>query len=55
MTHLGFEVRVEARLPDGDHVTVQLSRSEARRLGIEEGQTIYVRAPVDEALERVVA
>jgi len=55
VTHLGFEVRVEARLPDGDHVTVQLSRSEARRLGIEEGQTIYVRAPVDEALERVVA
>ena len=53
VVHLGFEVRVEARLPGGDHVTAQLSRAEARRLALEEGQTVYVLAPVDEALERV--
>jgi hypothetical protein len=37
----------------GDGVTVQLSRGEARGLGLEAGQTVHVRAPLDEALERV--
>jgi sulfate transport system ATP-binding protein len=48
LVHLGFEVRVEARLVDGTAVTAQLSRSEARRLALTAGQTVYLR--VDEAL-----
>jgi sulfate/thiosulfate transport system ATP-binding protein len=43
VVHLGFEVRVEARLADGTAVTAQLSRNEARRLALAHGQTVYLR------------
>jgi sulfate transport system ATP-binding protein len=48
VVHLGFEVRVEARLADGAAATAQLSRAEARRLAITEGQAVHLR--IDEAL-----
>ena len=53
VVHLGFEVRVELRLPRASHdrrAAVQARGRAARaRRG---GQTVYVLAPVDEALER---
>jgi sulfate/thiosulfate transport system ATP-binding protein len=44
VAHLGFEVRVELALDDGDDVSVQLSRGEADELELATGDIIYVRA-----------
>jgi sulfate/thiosulfate transport system ATP-binding protein len=44
VVHLGFEVRVELALDDGDDVSVQLSRGEADELELATGDIIYVRA-----------
>jgi sulfate transport system ATP-binding protein len=41
--HLGFEVRAEIVRDDGERLTVQLSRDEARALELEEGQILYAR------------
>jgi sulfate transport system ATP-binding protein len=41
--HLGFEVRVELVLDDGEHMWAQVSRNEAEELELEEGQIVYVR------------
>jgi sulfate transport system ATP-binding protein len=41
--HLGFGVRVELVRDDGEHLTVQITRDEAERLEIENGQIVFVR------------
>jgi sulfate transport system ATP-binding protein len=42
ITHLGFEVRVEVATVDGEAVTAQLTRGEARHLGVREGDEVHV-------------
>jgi sulfate transport system ATP-binding protein len=44
IVRLGFEVRVELALADGQPVTAQLPRSEAEQLELREGDIVYVRA-----------
>ena len=43
VVHLGFEVRVELRLSDGEEVYVQATRAQAEELDLSDGQTVYVR------------
>jgi sulfate transport system ATP-binding protein len=43
LLHLGFEVRAELLLADGQRVLAQLSRDEAELLGLEQGQIVYCR------------
>jgi sulfate transport system ATP-binding protein len=43
--YLGFEVRVELTLSSGEHVTAQITRSEADQLEVTEGDIVWVRAP----------
>jgi sulfate transport system ATP-binding protein len=43
VVHLGFEVRVELRLVDGEEVYVQATRAQAEELDLSDGQTVYVR------------
>ena len=43
VVHLGFEVRVEFTLNDGRQAWSQLTREEADRLELEQGQIVYVR------------
>jgi len=43
VTYLGFEVRVLFVLDDGTEAWVQLTRLEYERLGVNSGQTVYVR------------
>ncbi len=43
IVHLGFEVRVELTLDDGEHFSVQLTREQVEELGLVEGQTVFVR------------
>ena len=42
LLRVGFEVRVSVLTVDGDEVTVLLTRTHARALGIEEGQTVWL-------------
>lgn len=42
VVHLGFEVRVEL-VSDGQHVTAQITREEADRLGLADGEDVHVR------------
>ena len=51
IVHLGFEVRVELVLPDGEKVLAQLTRDQCEELELAKGQIVYVRA----AAERVFA
>jgi sulfate transport system ATP-binding protein len=44
VARVGFEVRVELVLGDGDPVAVLLSRREAEALDVEDGQIVHVRA-----------
>jgi sulfate transport system ATP-binding protein len=44
VVHLGFEVRVELALRDGQEIWVQVSRDEDERLDLEPGQAVFVRA-----------
>ncbi len=41
--HLGFEVRVELELENGDRITSQLSQAEFEPLGLQQGQSIWAR------------
>jgi len=41
---LGFHSRIEAALPDGTDVTVQLTRAHAHELGLRTGDIVYLRA-----------
>jgi len=43
VVHLGFEVRVELSLPDGEVVEAQLTRKDVERLELLEGQQVFVR------------
>jgi len=43
IVHLGFEVRVEFTLRDGTQAWSQLTRENADRLELEQGQIVYVR------------
>jgi sulfate transport system ATP-binding protein len=44
IVRLGFEVRVELEVPDGERLTAQLSRFEADELELAEGQIVHVRS-----------
>jgi sulfate transport system ATP-binding protein len=44
IVHLGFEVRVDLVRDDGERLTAQLSRDEARLLELEPGQILFARA-----------
>jgi sulfate transport system ATP-binding protein len=43
VVHLGFEVRVELTLQDGEHFSVQLTRDQVDELELKEGQIVFVR------------
>jgi sulfate/thiosulfate transport system ATP-binding protein len=43
VVHLGFEVRAELTLGDGEDLSVQLTRGEAEELELAEGDIVYVR------------
>jgi sulfate/thiosulfate transport system ATP-binding protein len=43
VVHLGFEVRVDLVLAEGQGLSVQLTRDEAEQLELERGQIVYVR------------
>jgi sulfate transport system ATP-binding protein len=43
IVHLGFEVRIELTLDDGEHVWAQVTRAQAEELELGEGQIVYVR------------
>jgi sulfate transport system ATP-binding protein len=43
VVHLGFEVRVELALPDGEKLWAQLTRVEAESLELGDGSIVYVR------------
>jgi sulfate transport system ATP-binding protein len=44
VVHLGFEVRVELQLSDGEQISAQLTRHEAEELELTEGDIVFVRA-----------
>jgi sulfate/thiosulfate transport system ATP-binding protein len=50
VVHLGFEVRVELELSDGEAARVQLTRAQADELELAEGDIVYVRPPLRPAL-----
>ena len=43
IVHLGFEVRVELTLHDGQHVSVQLTQPQVEELELLDGQIVWVR------------
>jgi len=45
IAHLGFEVRVELVLDGGEPLSVQMTRSEAAALKIEQGDMVFAHAP----------
>jgi sulfate transport system ATP-binding protein len=45
VVHLGFQVRVELVLGDGDPVSVQLTRHEAEAMELTAGDVLWVRPP----------
>jgi sulfate/thiosulfate transport system ATP-binding protein len=50
IVHLGFEVRVELSLGDGDSTWVQTTRGRAEELELSEGQIVWLRPEVQSAL-----
>jgi sulfate/thiosulfate transport system ATP-binding protein len=44
VVHLGFEVRTELVLGDGEEIAVQLTRGEADELELAVGDIVYVRS-----------
>ncbi len=46
VVHLGFEVRVELELPDGEVARAQLTRAQTEQLEIQRGDIVYVRPPI---------
>jgi sulfate transport system ATP-binding protein len=45
VVHLGFEVRVELELPDGESARAQLTRGQTDELELSRGDVVYVRPP----------
>lgn len=43
VVHLGFEVRVELTLEDGQQIWVQTTRDRAEQLELESGQIVFLR------------
>jgi sulfate transport system ATP-binding protein len=43
VSHLGFEVRVELSMANGDHAWAQVTRAEAEDLELAQGQIIFAR------------
>ncbi len=48
VVHLGFEVRVELELPEGDVARAQLTRAQTDELEISRGDIVYVRPPAEQ-------
>jgi sulfate transport system ATP-binding protein len=46
VVHLGFEVRLELELPDGESARAQLTRGQAEELELSRGDVVYVRPPL---------
>lgn len=44
VVHLGFEVRIELVLPDGEELRAQVTRAEADELELSAGDIVWVRA-----------
>jgi sulfate/thiosulfate transport system ATP-binding protein len=53
IVHLGFEVRVELTLPDGERFSAQLTRDEVDQLELAEGQIVFVRPRATRVFEPV--
>jgi sulfate/thiosulfate transport system ATP-binding protein len=49
VVHLGFEVRIELELPDGEPARAQLTRAQTEELEIVRGDIVYVRPPARES------
>jgi sulfate/thiosulfate transport system ATP-binding protein len=47
IVHLGFEVRVELSLGEGDSTWVQTTRARAEELELAEGQIVWLRPEID--------
>ncbi len=45
VVHLGFEVRVELELPDGQAARAQLTRAQSDALELDQGDVVYVKLP----------
>ena len=52
VVHLGFEVRVELTLQDGEQFSVQLTREQVDELELKEGQTVFVRPEGRQGVQR---
>ncbi len=50
VVHLGFEVRVELELRNGETARVQLTRDQAQELELQRGDIVYVRPPAQAAV-----
>jgi sulfate transport system ATP-binding protein len=48
VVHLGFEVRVELELPEGEVARAQLTRAQTDELEISRGDIVYVRPPAQQ-------
>jgi sulfate transport system ATP-binding protein len=55
VSHLGFEVRVELTLANGEHAWAQVTREESDRLDLTAGQTVYARPSRARRFEGVAA
>jgi sulfate transport system ATP-binding protein len=51
VVHLGFEVRIELRLPDGSSARAQLTRAQAEQLELDSGDIVYIRPPAGVPIE----
>jgi sulfate transport system ATP-binding protein len=52
VVHLGFEVRVELELPEGELARAQLTRAQTDELEIGRGDIVYVRPPQGRPAEK---
>ena len=55
VVHLGFEVRVELELPDGERARTQLTRGQTEELELAPGDIVYVRPPAKIAVAQTAA
>lgn len=54
VVHLGFEVRANLRCNNGETVHAQLTREDVRRLGLHEGQQVFVALDSARVFDRTV-
>ena len=47
VVHLGFEVRIELELPNGETARAQLTRAQTEELELGRGDIVYVRPPLE--------